>query len=702
MLRRTFVKMCLGAVLGGTALVPVGGLAASTSALAAPQVSGLGVQAAQLALRGDFPQAGALAARSGDAAAVKLVEFLYLRDHWKDAGYNRVMDFLNAAPKWPLADTFLKRAEQVLYLDNESPQLVMAHFQKRKPVSPEGRLALARAFASSGNMDQARLLVQQVWSDTDVDAELEGKVVGEFGSLISQQDQQRRVWRLILAQSPNAALRNAKRAGGSFVQAAKVAQALLGGQSAGERQYQALPAALREQAAMKYAMARFYRKREAWSKARAILLTVPGSQSGMVDAEAMWEERRIIARRSIGPGKQNSASAAYTIAANHGFTDGPVAVEGEFLAGWIALRYMRQPAVAFKHFNRLAEIAPNRTEKARAHYWIGRTFSAMGDKPNAIKAYTYASQFSTIYYGQLAREMIGRGQVPEEIAGGEYSASARNSVNQDEVVRALTMLSKTGDKRYLNLFIWPISQRFNSVDEMNAAADAVHDVGGTTMALRLAKAAAQRNLDIDAWSYPLRGLPNWAQLGKSIERPLVFGLARQESEFDPNAGSKVGAQGLMQLMPGTARLVAKQHGVGFAAGKLTGDPAYNVRLGAAHLADLVADNNGSYVLTLVGYNAGPRRAREWVAEYGDPRGGQVDPIDWVESIPFQETRQYVQKVLQNTHVYRSRLAPDTVRPMTADLKRGTPNDVTASISGAPDVQVTCGSNPITNLLKSCD
>lgn len=702
MLRRTFVQMCIGVALAGTAVAPLSSVITATPANAAPQVTGLGVQAAKLALAGNFQQAGAVAQQSGDMTAVKLVEFLYLRDHWKDAGYTRLMDFLNAAPKWPLADTFLKRAEQVLYLNNEPSPLVLAHFQKRKPVSAEGKLALARANAQNGNMEEARELVRQVWSDTNIDAALESKILGEFGSYLSAQDQQRRVSRLILAQSPSAALRNAKRLGGSAMQAAKVAQALLGGQSAGEKQYQALPAAVREQPALKYAMARFYRKREAWSKARAILLTMPNSQSAMIDAEQIWEERRIIARRSIGPGRQASAGAAYKIAANHGFSDGPVAVEGEFLAGWIALRYLKQPETAFKHFNRLADIAPNRTEKARAHYWIGRSFSALGDKDNASKAYTYASQFSTIYYGQLAREMIGQGNVPEDIASGKYSSAARSKVDQDEVVRALAMLSKTGDKRYLNLFIWPISTRFNSVDEMNAAADTLHDVGGTTMALRLAKAAAQRNLDIDAWSYPLRGLPNWAQLGKPVERPLVFGLARQESEFDPKAGSKVGAQGLMQLMPGTARIVAKQHGVGFAAGKLTGDPAYNVRLGAAHLADLVADNNGSYVLTLVGYNAGPRRAREWVADYGDPRGGQVDPIDWVESIPFQETRQYVQKVLQNTHVYRSRLAPETVRPMTADLKRGSPGEVTASIGEAPEPVVKCAANSLTKLLKSCD
>jgi soluble lytic murein transglycosylase len=197
-------------------------------------------------------------------------------------------------------------------------------------------------------------------------------------------------------------------------------------------------------------------------------------------------------------------------------------------------------------------------------------------------------------------------------------------------------------------------------------------------------------------------MPAWKQIGKPVEKALVYGLSRQESEFDPKAGSKVGAQGLMQLMPGTAKLVARQYRLSYAPSKLTGDPAYNVKLGAAHLADLVEDYGGSYVLTLVAYNAGPRRSREWVAEYGDPRSGQVDPIDWVESIPFQETRQYVQKVLQNTHIYRSRLAPKTVRPMTADLRRGAPSSIAVADSGETISDADCGGPSVAALISNCE
>jgi soluble lytic murein transglycosylase len=668
----------------------------------ASQPSANAIEATKLALKGNFIDAGKLAERSGDAAAIKLVELLYLRDHWKDAGYARIMDFLNAAPKWPLAETLNKRAENALYVQREPADVVLSHFAKRKPASPEGMLALARANRETGNEAEARSWVKKAWLTPSVDAALENAVIAEFGIFLGTDDHRRRTWRLIYDQQSNAAIRNAKRAGGDVSHAAKAAQLLLRGHAAGDKQYRGLPSAMREQPAMKYALVRYYRKLERFSKARAIVATIPSDPAVVGDANAWWVERRIIARRSVGISHKDTVKTAYAIARAHGFEEGPNAVEGEFLAGWIALRSLKDPERAMPHFQKLANVAPTRTEKARAKYWLGRTYAALGDKGSAAAAYRDAAQHSTVYYGQLAREQIGLGKEPERIDSGVASADARARVDQDEVIRAFKMVQAAGDKSSLGIFLWPISTRFDSVDEMNAAAAIVNKAGGATMSLRLAKAAAARNVDIDDWGYPVKAMPAWKQIGKPVEKALVYGLSRQESEFDPKAGSKVGAQGLMQLMPGTARLVARQYRLAYAQSKLTGDPAYNVKLGAAHLADLVEDYGGSYVLTLVAYNAGPRRSREWVAEYGDPRSGQVDPIDWVESIPFQETRQYVQKVLQNTHIYRSRLAPKTVRPMTADLRRGAPSSIAVAASGETISDADCGGPSVAALISNCE
>ena len=348
----------------------------------------LALQATELALKGHFSDAGPLAQRSGDEAAIKLVELLYLKDHWQDAGYGRIMDFLNAAPKWPLAETFMKRAEQALYNNHEPAYRVLSHFAKRQPVSIEGKLALARAYLAQGDNQAARDLVKKVWNEPGVDAAFEKSIASEFGSLLTADDHKRRMWRLVYAQESNAAIRNSKRLGGDYQNAAKVAQRLLRGVAGADKQYGKLPSAMREQLGMKYALVRYLRKLERYSKARAILATVP-SDAG--DTEAWWVERRIVARHSIGIRHRDSEKAAYQIAKAHGSAKGADAVEGEFLAGWIALRSLKDPETALRHFSKLEEIAESRTEKARAQYWVGRSYGALGNREKARAAYRNSS-----------------------------------------------------------------------------------------------------------------------------------------------------------------------------------------------------------------------------------------------------------------------------------------------------------------------
>jgi soluble lytic murein transglycosylase len=403
----------------------------------------------------------------------------------------------------------------------------------------------------------------------------------------------------------------------------------------------------------------------------------------------------------LDPRKPDTGKTAYQLARAHGFSDGEFLVEGEFLAGWVALRFLKDEKTALKHFVKLQAGAESRTDGARAAYWIGRSYQALGDRAKAKVAYREAAQTPTVFYGQLAREELGLGGQPISIGGGQPSATAQAQVDNDEVMRAFEMVAETGRSRELNMFLWSLSGRFKTRDEMSAVARNISTASGPATAVRFAKLAGQKGIDIDYWAYPTKAMPDWRQIGPPVERALVYGLSRQESEFDPNAGSRVGAQGLMQLMPGTAKLIAKQYGLPYVPEKLTGDPAYNVRLGSAHLGDLIQEFGGSYILTLAAYNAGPRRSREWVEEHGDPRSAHVDPIDWVEMIPFTETRNYVQKVMQNLHVYRSRIAPKTMQAMTADLQRGAPGAIalanTAEAGSAP-----CSGSNIVELITGCD
>ncbi len=657
----------------------VAGLAPSTFVqLAQAMPSDLAADSVRKALAGDFAAAGNLAKQSGDQAAIKFVELLYLRDHGPEAGYARIMAFFDAAPNWPLTETLLKRAEKALYDNKELAPIIAAHFQNRNALTAYGLLVQARQSYVQGDVSQGKEKLRAAWGDPQVDAALEQKIRDEFSGKLTNDDHKYRFSRLIYAQEANAAIRQARNyLSGEFQKAAGVAQGLINFRSGADKQYAALPSTMRSQLALQYVLARYYRKFGDFDKARGILVSVPADAATMGDAAAWFEERRTTVRRSIGPLQSAHWKAAYQIARNHGLASGDLAVDGEFLAGWVALRYLSKPEQALVHFLKLQKLAQNGTDRARASYWIGRTHKAGENVAAARLAFQAAATQSTLYYGQLAREELGRGRIVENVSGGTSTAAAKSRVEQDEVVRALRIVSKVGAKTQLPIFMMALATRFQMRDDLNAVAEIVQDAGGTTMALRFAKAASMKGHDIEAWAYPIYGLPSWAALGKPVEKALVFALSRQESEFDPNAGSSVGAQGLMQLMPGTARIIARQYHVGYSAARLK-EASYNVQLGSAHLADLVGNLNGSYILTLVAYNAGPRRAQEWVAYYGDPRGGQVDPVDWVESIPFNETRQYVQKVMQNLHVYRSRLAPSTVAPMTADLKRGTPQNVSVA------------------------
>jgi soluble lytic murein transglycosylase len=649
-------SLFLGALMGLGLTVKSDGAAASPAA------------AVKAALAGNAGSADQLARRSGDAAAVKLVEWVNVTENWRAVGYDRIMAFINNNPHWPSIDLMHRRAEWLLFNDKPAPALVRSHFSNRQPVSHEGRIALARAL-QAGETKRAAALIAEAWSDPTLSSGLEKTISSEFRQFLDRPALEARLWRMIHAHYVSPGIQAAKSISKEHVEAAQAAAELIRDQSSGVARYNRLSASMRNQRALLYALARYYRRAGDIDKARDIVLKAPSNHVELIDAEKWWIERRILIRQSIGPKNKKHWPGAYKMAAAHGFSSGAHHSEGEFLAGWIALRMLNDPRTALKHFSTIADKAPNRTETARGHYWTGRALLALGERAKGEAALAAAAKHPTLYYGQLAREALGLGNKAVPIAEGHPTPAIRAKVANDELMRAFTLLADAGAQRHMGLFLGPLAERLGNADEAAAAAAIIDAKGGTFHSLRFAKAAGFRGKDIDDWGYPRYALPDWNHRGHPVERAIILGLTRQESEFNTVANSHAGARGLMQLMPDTARMVARQHNVAYDERRLTSDPAYNVMLGAAHFGDLINNYNGSYILSLVAYNAGPRRVREWIDMYGDPRG-EVDPIDWVESVPFTETRKYIQIVMQNVHVYRSRLDPSTTLPMTADLVRG--------------------------------
>ncbi len=671
----------------------------ATGSISTKAKNNTAVQAVALAAKGKYDAARNLARKSGNRAAVKAVEWLYIRRNPRDSGYDRLMAFVEANPHWPYTGSILARAEALLLADAMPLEKIAAHFSRREPKSPEGWLARARYVKAKGSAGNARARLLKAWLDPKMGSSSETYAARHFKSLLRKSDHEARLWALVMAQQTRAAVRVAGRISKSHVAAAKVARALIRRKNGADSTFRKLPKSMRQQIAMKYALSRYYRKKDKLGKARAMLLAAPKSHAALIDPEQWWIEKRLVIRQSLSPSNYKRWHDLYKLATSHGFSSGKHFLEGEFLSGWMALRKLNQPPIARNHFRRMASKARTRTDSSRAHYWIARSELALGNAAAADKAFRAAAASPTLYYGQLAREALGHGRKAIRINAAPITDAARKTARNDELLRAFRLFTQADVGSQAGGFLRAISERFKTASEMSAAAAIVKAEGGTAMSVRFAKMAGARGIDIDDWGYPRGALPSWKSIGPPVERALVYGLSRQESEFHPHAKSHAGARGLMQIMPGTGKLIARQYKIrNHSTRRLTAQPSYNVMLGAAHLGDLVKSFKGSYILTFVGYNAGPGRARQWIKRFGDPRDPKVDAIDWVETIPFTETRKYVQKVLQNVHVYRSRLGVKRLTGMSVDLERGNPN------GPKPTRAASCGaggSKSISQLLVEC-
>lgn len=658
------------------------------------------VRAVNAALLKKYDEAFAFARQSQNHLTNKTVEWLYLRREPKKAGYTRLMAFVYANPTWPKVGALRTYAERRLLWGNAPSQALAQHFQRNKPRSPAGFAALAKLELSRGNKSAAKKALLRAWYNPKLGKETKSVILKQLRGLLSTANHERRLWILIHAQKSNEAVATAHLISKAHVKAARAAQALIRRRRNAIHLYKSVPSSLRGKLALQYALARYYRKKGKPVSALKILSRVSAKTSGTYDQAAWWVERRLIIREMVDRANARYWPQLYRQATRHGFRRGKHFEEGEFLSGWVALRKLGKPKIAVKHFLRMANGAKSRTQKSRADYWAARAYLVLGNKAKADVHFKHAARTPTLFYAQLALEALGRGRERIRLDTGHHDAATLKQMNRLELIRAVRLLHRAGGDRETGAFIWPIARALKSKSQASAAADILHSHGGPHMALRLAKAAGAFGYDIDNWGYPVRAMPKIRRIGKPVETAVIMGISRQESEFNATARSYVGARGLMQLMPGTAKMVARKYKLRHSTGKLTAQPAYNAMLGAALLGDLIHQFNGSYILTFVGYNAGPGRSRQWVRKYGDPRGGRTDPIDWIESIPYTETRKYVQKVMQNVHIYRSRLNPRAMTEMSRDLARGTVPQVSAT--GVKKSNSKCGGRKsLVGLLQDC-
>jgi len=642
---------------------PAVSLAMSTSS-STPRADAEAVEQVIELLRGKkSSDATQLAASIGDPVARKLAEWVILRSDDNGASSERYKAFLTENPTWPSQILLRRRGEGALWDDKRDDSAVLSFFNGEQPISAKGRFVLARALLARGDRATAQRLVREAWHGDYFTRDTEETAFEQFGTLLTAGDIKTRMEMLLYSgDNAEAAMRSAKRLGSGHVALAKARIALNKKASNTKALLDAVPADLHSDPLYLFSRAQWFRREEKFAEAARAMQAAPREAARLVNADEWWIERRLLARKLLDT---NEPRTAYLIARDAPLPSRDIyKTEREFTAGWIALRFLNDPNLAAQHFARIGVGSVNPTARARAGYWQGRAAEAAGRAQEARAAYESAAAQSTSYYGQLARAKLGLPQ----IALNGIPGRSRNG-ERLEIVRAVDLLYALDERELAVPILADMGERAD-MDGLLALCELAQRHNDARGMLMVGKAALNRGLPFDHYAYPVSGIPPYKDFGPEVEKAIVFAIARQESAFNPSVVSPANAYGLMQVTPAAGKYVARKYGTSFDLGRLKNDPAYNAAFGAAELGGLIEDYRGSYIMTFAGYNAGRGSVRKWIERYGDPRDPKVDAVDWVEKIPFSETRNYVQRIMENLQVYRARFGGGSRLLIEADLRRG--------------------------------
>lgn len=611
-----------------------------------------------------WAEADAFAAASPDPLVRKLALYFRLLTPGS-ARAAELAAFIADNPAWPQQALLGRRLQEALTADGDD-QATLDHCQQR-PTALEAAALLrcAEALGRAGRQAEAEQDARTAWVK-GVEPAGELGFIRTWGHTLTADDQWRRFDRLAWTDSGlpgGPAARQAIRVHPAGRPAAEARLALRRDDPSAPALAAVLPAAARADLGLILDFLRWHRRAGQDRAALAIWINEGGPAEAAAPDDrrpAFWDERNLLARRMLRAG---DPTAAYALASGHRQT-GEAAIDAEFLSGWIALRRLQQPDVAARHFQTLAALSHAAITQGRAHYWIGRAAAAQGDAAGAQAAYALAAAWPTTFYGQLAIRASGDDDAALAVRIRAAHDPAWNTEQATafigrELARAAALLVAWGEPRRAKAFLLRLGETAPNPAERAMAARMALGLGLPDQAVTIARRAGRDGVMLPETGWPIAVQPPDAR----VEPAVTLGLIRQESSFDVQAGSPAGAQGLMQLMPATAASVALRLNEAVNQPALTIDAAYNMRLGTAYLQALLDQFGGALPLALAGYNAGPSRVLDWLAGYGDPRTGGIDMVDWIELIPFNETRNYVQRVIENVVIYAARRGTGAPHPL---------------------------------------
>ncbi len=629
--------------------------------------------------RKQWDAARQVAAQISNLAARDVVLWRAFTAKDNGAAFSDLDRFLAGHRDWPNQRGLQARAEEAMPADSMQPDQVIAWFQGRDPVSGEGMVKLGDAYLRRSQEANGKSWIKKGWVNGNFSLERMSAIAARHGSLLNSDDHKSRASRLVWAGEYGQANAMTNWVGADVSALISARIKLRQAARDADGAYNRVPSSLKGDPGLLFDRARWLRKRDRDDEARPLLITASVNLNEPPPVvEEWWTERNYQTREALDAG---NVQQAYQLAAGHDMRKdaGVPYAEAEFLAGWISLQYLRKPDPAYDHFLRLREGVTAPISVARAHYWAGRAADKAGRTAESQRQYALAANFPMTYYGQLAASVVNPRANLDLPLARSTSTSTKQAFMDASMMQAMQALADVGAEGLLRTFALAAAETYTDRDQFVLLTNFLRSLNQPALALRVAKRGLQKNVAVYDIAYPTMSVPAYRGNGTPPETALVLGLTRQESEFDAEAMSSVGARGLMQLMPATAKLTARRHGVSYGDKSDLLTPSVNMQLGMAHVSDLLSDLGGSYVLAIASYNAGQGRINQWVSTYGDPRSTNADMIDWIERIPFSETRNYVQRVLENTQIYRNVLAGRDVPLMIAtDLKRGAYTAVAAA------------------------
>ena len=590
-----------------------------------------------------------IAKKAKDKSIYNFIQWKHLLTSGNQASFYDYKVFIDQNSKYPRISRLKYLAEHKLSTAKISPKKIIDWFDGKEPLSGYGKMIIGESFILTGNKDKGKKLIKEGWITADLSKNELKFFRKKFKKYLNADDYIKRADYLAWNNKYWDLKRLLRYLPKDYELLYTARQILMTRGYGVDQAIKNVPEKFKNDAGLNYDRLKWRRKRGRVDSSLEILLSIKNDKNYLVEPEKWWKEREIISRALIYKKKYETA---YKISSNHGMSKGSDFAAAEWMSGWIALSFLNDPLIAKDHFQNFYKNVNYPISTSRGAYWLGRTYEKLGDKEQSVYWYDIASKYLTTYYGQLAflkLDPSGKFELNKDM---EIDDKYRYIFFNKELVKITYLLDELKKDKYTKFILRHLANDNIQKGSEVLAAELATNIQRYDFAIQISKISSYQKRFHNKFNYPIISTPKKINGRKIPESAFILSIIRQESEFDLSANSHAGAKGLMQLMPYTAKLVSKQAKLPYSKSRLTSDPEYNINLGSHYIAGLILQYEGAYPFAIAAYNAGPNRVKYWKKINKNPQKKQINYVDWVELIKFRETRNYVQRVLENYNVYR--------------------------------------------------